>query len=191
MAYMAEVRDGKEVKWEPVVAFLRGDHSVNETKLLGLVKATELRPMQAEELEKYFNGPAGYLGPIGLRVAKSLHDGGVNVILDKGLEGRENMVAGANKLDYHFRNVTPGRDFGWTVAADIRNVEAGEGCPVCGAPLKIGKAVEVGHIFKLGQRYTEGMGSRVLDPNGKEVIADHGLLWDRDRAHPDGVDRAE
>jgi prolyl-tRNA synthetase len=92
------------------------------------------------------------------------------VILDKSLEGRENMVAGANKLDYHFRNVTPGRDFAWTVAADIRNAIEREGCPVCGAPLRIGKAVEVGHIFKLGRRYTEGMGSRVLDPSGKEVI---------------------
>jgi prolyl-tRNA synthetase len=170
VAYMAEVRDRMQAKWVPVVAFLGGDHSVNETKLLGLVKASELRPMQAEELEKYFGGPAGYLGPIGLGVSEHLHDGGVNVILDKSLEGRENMVAGANKLDYHFRNVTPGRDFGWTVAADIRNAIEREGCPVCGAPLRIGKAVEVGHIFKLGRRYTEGMGSRVLDPSGKEVI---------------------
>ena len=169
VAYMAEVRDGKKSTWEPVVAFLRGDHSVNETKLAGLAKAGELRPMVAEELERYFGGPAGYLGPIGLGVSTHLHDGGVNVILDKSLEGRENMVAGANKLDYHFRNVTPGRDFGWTVAADIRNAVEGEGCPLCGSPLKIGKAVEVGHIFKLGNRYTESMGSRVLDPNGKEV----------------------
>jgi prolyl-tRNA synthetase len=169
VAYMAEVRKGKEVTWEPVVAFLRGDHSVNETKLAGLVKTAELRPMQAEELEKYFGGPAGYLGPIGLGVSKHLHDEGVNVVLDESLQARENMVAGANKLDYHFRNVTPGRDFGWTVAADIRNAVEGEGCPVCGSPLKIGKAVEVGHIFKLGNRYTESMGSRVLNPNGKEV----------------------
>ena len=169
VAYMAEVRKGKEATWEPVVAFLRGDHSVNETKLAGLVKTAELRPMQAEELEKYFGGPAGYLGPIGLGVSKHLHDEGVNVVLDESLQARENMVAGANKLDYHFRNVTPGRDFGWTVAADIRNAVEGEGCPVCGSPLKIGKAVEVGHIFKLGNRYTESMGSRVLDPNGKEV----------------------
>src|SRR6201993_1478598 len=66
VAYMAEVRNGKEVTWEPVVAFLRGDHSVNETKLAGVVKANELRPMQPEELEKYISGPAGYLGPIGL-----------------------------------------------------------------------------------------------------------------------------
>ncbi|MBV8632446.1 MAG: proline--tRNA ligase [Silvibacterium sp.] len=169
VAYMAEVRDGKKTTWEPVVAFLRGDHSVNETKLAGVTKASELRPMVAEELEKFFGGPAGYLGPIGLGVSKHLHDRGVNVILDKSLEGRENMVAGANKFDYHYRNVTPGRDFGWTVSADIRSVAEGEACPLCGSPLKIGKAVEVGHIFKLGNRYTDVMGARVLDPNGKEV----------------------
>jgi prolyl-tRNA synthetase len=169
VAYMAEVRRGKETEWHPVVTFLRGDHTVNETKLLNLVDGSDLRPMQAEELERYFNGPAGYLGPIELKVAKSFHDGGVNVILDRTLENRSNLVAGANKLDYHFRNVTPGRDFTWTIAADIRNVVEGEGCPDCGSPLRVAKAVEIGHIFKLGDRYTNVMGSRVLDANGKEV----------------------
>jgi prolyl-tRNA synthetase len=169
VAYMAEVRSGKKNAWQPVVAFLRGDHFVNETKLLGLIGGSDLRPMQAEELETYFHGPAGYLGPIDLTVAKVLHDGGVNVILDHGLENRHNLVAGANKLDYHFRNVTPGLDFTWTVAADIRNVIAGEACPQCSAPLKVAKAVEIGHIFKLGYKYSESMGARVLDPNGREV----------------------
>jgi len=169
VAYMAEVRKGKETVWEPLVAFLRGDHFVNETKLMGLAGASELRPMNGEELEKYFQGPAGYLGPIGLKAAKTLHDGSMNVIIDLGLENRKNMVSGANKLDYHFRNITPGRDFSWTLLADIRNVAEGESCPVCGAPLKVAKAVEVGHIFKLGTRYTDSMGARVLDPNGKEV----------------------
>jgi prolyl-tRNA synthetase len=169
VAYMAEVRSGRDATWEPVVAFLRGDHFVNETKLMALVGATDLRPMHTEELEQYFHGPAGYLGPIGLVPAKTIHDGGVKVIVDHGLEGRENLVAGANKLDYHFRNVTPGRDFTWTLAADIRNVAEGEACPNCGGPLKVAKAVEIGHIFKLGYKYSESMGARVLDPNGKEV----------------------
>jgi len=170
VAYMAEIKKAKgESVWIPVVVFLRGDHQVNETKLLGLINAVELRTMQTEELERHIHGPAGFLGPIGLEPAKQLLDGGVNVILDKALEGRENMVCGANKLDYHFRNVTPGRDFSWTVAADVRNVVEGEGCPQCGAPLKVAKAVEVGHIFKLGYKYSESMGARVLDPNGKEV----------------------
>jgi len=93
------------------------------------------------------------------------------VIVDKALEGRQNMVCGANKLDYHYRNVTPGRDFGWTVSFDIRNVKPGECCPKsgCSGRLVVGKAVEIGHIFKLGYKYSESMGARVLDVNGKEV----------------------
>jgi prolyl-tRNA synthetase len=81
------------------------------------------------------------------------------------------MVCGANKLDYHLRNVTPGRDFTWTLSADIRSVNEGEACPVdnCEGKLVVGKAVEVGHIFKLGYKYSESMGARVLDLNGKEV----------------------
>lgn len=171
VAYMAEVRsaDGKESSWQPVAAFLRGDHFVNETKLMSIVRAAELRPMQAEELAQWLHGPAGYLGPCGLTPAKSINDGGLNVVLDHALEGRKNLVGGANKADYHYRNLTPGRDFSWTVAADIRDVAAGEGCPNCGEPLKVAKAVEIGHIFKLGYKYSESMGARVLDENGKEV----------------------
>jgi prolyl-tRNA synthetase len=154
---------------QPVVAFLRGDHFVNETKLMAVVGATELRPMVAEELETWMHGPAGYLGPVGLDPALKINDGKVNVVLDHGLQNRQNLVCGANKLDYHYRNVVPGRDFQWTVVADIRNAAEGEGCPTCGAPLKVARAVEVGHIFKLGNRYTDRMGARVLDANGKEV----------------------
>jgi len=173
VAYMAINKPNKPSEWvldRPVVVFLRGDHQVNETKLLGLTKAQDLRPMQAEELEQYIHGPAGFLGPIGLVPAKALGEEGLTVILDKALEGRHNMVCGANKLDYHYRNVTPGRDFTWTIVADVRNVVEGEGCPQCGSPLKVAKAVEVGHIFKLGCRYSESMGARVLDSNGKEVM---------------------
>ena len=91
------------------------------------------------------------------------------VVLDQGLVGRVNMICGANKLDYHLKNVTPGKDFEYTIAADVRNVNVGEGCPNCGAPLRIDTAVEIGHIFKLGYKYSESMGARVLDKNGKEV----------------------
>ncbi len=176
VAYMAKITkpaaDSRKVpptEEVPVVAFLRGDHFVNETKLAKVVGATDLRPMMAEELETWFHAPAGYLGPIGIESAGVLNDGKLNVILDPGLENRQNLVCGANKLDYHYRNVVPGRDFKWTALADIRNVIEGEGCPSCGEPLKVAKAVEVGHIFKLGDRYTDKMGCRVLDSNGKEV----------------------
>ena len=157
--------------WHGVATFLRGDHQVNETKLLGAVGAAELRTMQAEELTQFFNGPAGFLGPVGLKHnAKPLEDG-LTVVVDKSLEGRRNLVAGANKLDYHLRNVVPGRDFTWTLLSDIRSVNEGESCPNegCEGKLVVGRAVEVGHIFKLCDRYTKQMGARVLDPNGKEV----------------------
>jgi prolyl-tRNA synthetase len=198
VAYMAQKpgEKGREMLEQPVVVFLRGDHTVNETKLLTLVKASQLRPMRAEELELYFQGPGGFIGPIGLVVrpadllglwleedkekikkqypqhADVIDDQrNVSVVLDEGLVGRVNMICGANKLDYHLKNVTPGRDFQYTVAADVRSVVAGEPCPSvgCGAPLRIDTAVEVGHIFKLGYKYSESMGARVLDRNGKEV----------------------
>jgi prolyl-tRNA synthetase len=178
----------------PVVAFLRGDHQVNETKLNAIAGTVELRPMMPEELERYIGGPAGFLGPVG--IAQVMGGGSLNglksgkaldklkgvmrdvpteglrtiVIMDLGLEGRSNLVAGANQLDFHFRNVTPGRDFTPTVIADIRNINEGELDPIGGQPLRLGKAVEVGHIFKLGCKYTESMGARVLDANGKEVM---------------------
>ena len=179
VAYMALKRGaaGKPDTWHGVATFLRGDHQVNETKLLGAIGAADLRTMQAEELTQLFNGPAGFLGPVGLTHNAKPLDEGLTVVVDKSLEGRKNLVAGANKLDYHLRNVVPGRDFTWTIAADIRNVNEGEACPQpahdgnpCAGKLVVGRAVEVGHIFKLGYKYTESMGARVLDINGKEVM---------------------
>ncbi len=180
VAYMAQKLgvDGKTQE-QPVVVFLRGDHSVNETKLLTLVQAANLRPMQQGELENYFQGPGGFIGPIGLVVKprealgvwdeKAFDPRATAVILDQALVGRVNMICGANKLDYHLKNVTPGKDFQYTVAADVRSVNVGEGCPNCGAALRVDTAVEIGHIFKLGYKYSESMGARVLDRHGKEI----------------------
>jgi prolyl-tRNA synthetase len=167
MAMMAlnEPEKGKaEPVPAPVVVLLRGDHSLNMAKLASLLpKAREVRPMHPEEILTTFHAPAGYLGPVGLEK--------VTLVLDQALAGRTNLVTGANREEYHLRNVTPGRDFTPTLTADVRNVSEGEDCPVCGPghPLKVAKAIEVGHIFKLGYRYSDGMGVRVLDPNGKEV----------------------
>jgi prolyl-tRNA synthetase len=172
VAYMGQIKDaaGKTIE-VPVIAFLRGDHFVNETKLMAVAGVRELRTMAAEELALYFEGPAGYLGPIGLKVLPAAKGDpcAVTVVIDKGLEGRKNLVGGANKLDYHYRNMVPGRDFAWTHAADIRNVNEGDLDTTSGKPLKIGKAVEVGHIFKLGRKYTQSMGATVLNRDGKEV----------------------
>jgi len=171
MAYMAELPEADRAKLgklRPVVVFLRGDHSLNEAKLLALAGGV-VRPMTPEELESTFKTPAGYLGPIGLEAAPHPKKPGTLVILDKALDGRTNLIAGANKEEYHLRNVTPARDFKPTLIADVRNILEGEGDPIEGNPLRLGRAVEIGHIFKLGRKYTESMGASVLNRDGKEV----------------------
>jgi prolyl-tRNA synthetase len=172
LAYMLEERDAKsgKVSTRPVIVLMRGDHQLNETKLQAALGGKETRLMQEEEITRLFNSPAGFLGPVGIDWAKSA-DGDQNpiLLLDQALEGRTNLVSGANKEDYHLKNVTPGRDFQATAYRDLRSVIAGEPCPNCGSPLRIDTAVEIGHIFKLGNKYTDSMGARVLDKNGKEV----------------------
>jgi prolyl-tRNA synthetase len=173
LALMAEEKDAKTGKprLRGIVVLMRGDHQLNEAKLNATI-ATATRPMDEAEIKALFKSPAGYLGPVGIEWAKDLKkDAHLPVlIVDKALEGRSNLIAGANKEDYHLKNLTPGKDFHPTVYADLRAVTAGEGCPNCGNALRIDTAVEVGHIFKLGYRYTESMGARVLDKNGKEVM---------------------
>jgi prolyl-tRNA synthetase len=153
-----------------VVLLMRGDHQMNEAKLSTAVGGKETRPMQEEEILALFRSPAGYLGPLGIEWAKDLKDAGKPILLvDKALEGRTNLIGGANKEDYHVKHLTPGKTFHPTAYADLRAVTAGEDCPNCGAPLRIDTAVEIGHIFKLGYKYSESMNARVLDRNGKEV----------------------
>ena len=173
LALMADLKDEKtgQAKKRAVVVLMRGDHQLNEAKLNGVV-AMATRPMEEPEIEALFHSPAGYLGPMGIEWAKDLKKDSDRPVLlvDKALEGRTNLIAGANKQDYHLKNLTPGKDFNPTAYADLRAASAGEACPNCGKPLRIDTAVEIGHIFKLGYRYTEAMGSRVLDKNGKEVM---------------------
>jgi len=172
LALIAEEKDDKtgKTKSRAIVVLLRGDHQLNEAKVNATV-ASQTRPMEEAEIKALFKSPAGYLGPIGIEWAKdSKKDAELPVLLvDNALEGRTNLIAGANKEDYHLKNLTPGKDFHPTVYADLRSVAAGEACPNCGKALRIDTAVEIGHIFKLGYRYSESMGARVLDKNGKEV----------------------
>jgi prolyl-tRNA synthetase len=172
LALMANEVDGKSGKTKPraVILLMRGDHQMNEAKLSSTVAGRETRPMQEEEIQALFRSPAGFLGPIGIDWAKSLNDGDKPIlIVDESLKGRKNLISGANQEDYHLKNVTPEVNFHPTAYADLRSVAAGEPCPKCGAPLRIDTAVEIGHIFKLGYKYSESMGARVLDRNGKEV----------------------
>jgi prolyl-tRNA synthetase len=173
LALMATETDAKtrKTKLRPVILMMRGDHQMNEAKLSSAVGGRETRPMTEEEIQALFHSPAGFLGPIGLDPAKSFDDSDQPVlIVDEALKGRKNLISGANKEDYHLKNVTPEVDFHPTAYADLRSVSAGEACPSCGAPLRIDTAVEIGHIFKLGYKYSESMGARVLDRNGKEVM---------------------
>jgi len=172
LALMATEQDKKtgKTRLRPVVLLLRGDHQMNDAKLSSAVAGRETRPMQEDEIKALFNSPAGFLGPLNIDWAKSLTDGDKPILLvDQALEGRTNLISGANKEDYHVKNITPGVTFQPTAYADLRSVSAGEGCPNCGARLRIDTAVEIGHIFKLGYKYSESMGARVLDRNGKEV----------------------
>src|SRR6185437_1955211 len=170
LALMAtETKSGAEKPHEvPVILFLRGDHTLNEAKLSTALAGAQFRPMHLEEIQAVFGAPAGFLGPIGseVRQYKGIK---ARVLVDRALLGRKNLIAGANQEDYHLRNVTPERDFTVSEWADLRSVGEGEGCPNCGATLKIAKAMEIGHIFKLGYKYSESMGARVLDQAGKEV----------------------
>jgi prolyl-tRNA synthetase len=171
LALMADETDEKgKKKSRAIVVLMRGDHQLNEAKLNGTI-ATATRPMDEGEIKALFKSPAGYLGPVGIEWAKNVKDPDKPVLLiDKALEGRVNLIGGANKEDYHLKNLTPGKNFHPTAYADLRAVTAGEACPSCGKGLRIDTAVEIGHIFKLGYRYAESMGARVLDKNGKEVM---------------------
>jgi prolyl-tRNA synthetase len=173
LALMATETDAKtrKTKLRPVILMMRGDHQMNEAKLSSAVGGRETRPMTEEEIQALFHSPAGFLGPIGLEPAKTFDDSDRPIlIVDDALKGRKNLISGANKEDYHLKNVTPEVDFHPTAYAELRTVTAGEACPNCDAPLRIDTAVEIGHIFKLGYKYSESMGARVLDRNGKEVM---------------------
>ena len=172
LALMANEADSKtgKIKLRPVVLLLRGDHQMNEAKLGTAVGGKETRPMTEEEIQTLFQSPAGFLGPLNVAWAKGVSDGDKPLLfVDEALEGRRNLISGANREDYHVKNITPGETFQPTAYADLRSVTAGDACPDCGAPLRIDTAVEIGHIFKLGYKYSESMGARVLDKNGKEV----------------------
>ncbi len=144
----------------PVVILLRGDHTLSETKLATVLGTATFRPATPEEAFKIHGAHLGSLGPVGLK--------GVRVLTDEALRGRKNLMTGANQDDMHLRHVTAGRDFE-PEYHDLRVVQAGDLCVRCGRPLRVTKAVELGHVFKLGRRYAEAMGARVLDEHGKEI----------------------
>ena len=154
----------------PIVALLRGDHQLHEVKLNDVLGSTAVRPAHPEEIRELLGASAGSLG--GVRAKQIAHgvNQNVRIVADIGLKGRRNMTTGANKDDHHIRGVDIDRDIEVDQWADLRTVNSGETCPRCNSGrLEVFKAMEIGHIFKLGTKYSESMGATVLTADGKEV----------------------
>jgi prolyl-tRNA synthetase len=162
LVYIATI-DGEP---RPVLALLRGDHQLHETKIADGVRATALRPAQPEEIRGFLGALPGSLGPVGAREKYP----SFFIVADNALKNRRNMTTGANKDDFHIRGVNAERDFKVDQWADLRTVASGEGCPRCDTGvLEVFKGMEIGHIFKLGTKYSDSMGATVLNQDGKEV----------------------
>ena len=145
----------------PIVVLIRGDLDVNETKLKNYLGCIELELASNEIIEKVTNAPLGFAGPIGLS--------NVRIIADNSIKNIKNGITGANKKDKHLVGVNIGRDFVVEEFAEIRSAKAGDKCKICGETLKETKGIEVGHIFKLGYKYTKSMNVTVLDKDGKRI----------------------
>ncbi|RQD73876.1 MAG: proline--tRNA ligase, partial [Halanaerobium sp. MSAO_Bac5] len=156
---------------EAVLALLSGEDELNEIKLKNHLAADHLRAAEEEEFAELFKSTAGFIGPVDLA--------GIRVVADQRLKNIRGAVTGANQKDYHFKNVNINRDFEVEEFADLRLVKDGEGCLECQAgTLNIKAGIEVGHIFKLGTKYSENMGASYLDENGRTqpiVMGSYGI----------------
>ena len=169
--------DGSRVAQDfPVVAVVRGDDDLNEAKLMTATGASTLRPAQAEEIPKWMRADAGSLGAVGIPW---------RVFVDSSLAEATGMVTGANENDFHLEGVDVARDIlsnPSTKLADLRSVKPGEGCPRCDGTLDVFKALEIGHIFKLGTKYSDSMRATVLKADGAEtpiVMGSYGIGVER------------
>jgi prolyl-tRNA synthetase len=153
-----------------ITAIVRGDHEVNETKLANAAGATTgIRPATVEEIRAAGMEP-GYGSPIGAR--------GTMIVVDELVARSPNLVAGANREGYHYRNVNVGRDFTPDVVADLTNAQEGDPCPVCGSPVTLRNGIEVGNIFKLGTRFADAAGATYLGEDGREhpiIMGSYGI----------------
>ena len=163
---VAMIADG-----EAVLALVSGEDELNEIKLTNYLQANELRAAEEEEFEELFNSVPGFIGPVNLN--------GVRIVADQRLKNMSGAIVGANEKDYHLKNVKTNRDFEVEAFADLRSVRGGERCPNCDSgKLNIKDGIEVGHIFKLGTKYSKNMGANYLDENGKAqpiVMGSYGI----------------
>jgi prolyl-tRNA synthetase len=147
---------------EPVVALVRGDHDLNEIKLKNVLGCSEIEMAGDEVVQKVTNAPVGFAGPMGLSV---------KIVADLAVKGMKNFVTGGNAKDLHLKNVNLDRDFKATLFADIRNVVHGDQCPRCDSGiLEMWRGIEVGHVFKLGTKYSKALKATYLDADGKEQV---------------------
>ncbi len=151
---------------KPVLVLLRGDHQLNEAKLANVLGASEIRAAREEEIVPLLGARPGSLGAV--RVLDA------TIIADETLRGRTRMTTGANKDGFHLRGVNIERDIVVSTWADVRVAQAGEMSPRGGGALKISRCIELGHVFKLGNKYTKAMNAKFLDANGKEQIIEMG-----------------
>ena len=152
-----------------ILAFVRGDHEVNEIKVMNCVEGANHLYMAEEKLITAAGGCAGFMSPIGL------NDKAI-IVVDQTVMEMYNAVAGANEIDAHFINVTPRRDFDAEkiIVADIRMVQEGDPCPHCGEKLKMTRGIEVGQVFTLGQKYSQALNAKFLDEDGLEKFFEMG-----------------
>ena len=160
LVYMVKRPDRETSR--PVLVLLRGDDPLNEAKLAGILGTTVFRPATADEIVSALGAHPGSLGA----VTATLKDPSIQIIADELLRGARGMTTGANEDGFHLRHVEVERDFQVGIWASLRTVQAGELDRETGQPLKIRRAIEVGHVFKLGTKYSEAMGSTFLDVDG-------------------------
>jgi len=164
----------------PVLILMMGNDQLNESKLASVL-GDNVRPLQAEELKALTGADGGSIGPVGLNEGRA-EGQGFKILADKRLEGANNLISGANKNDYHYANIDLRRDVKVDGYHDFRVVHAGEPCPVCQTPLRIVNAIELGHIFKLGTKYSDALKAYYLDEGGKErpiVMGSYGIGVER------------
>ena len=144
-----------------ILCFVRGDHEVNEIKVINTCNVINLEMASEEELTKA-GTVGGYMGPVGMDPEK------VMIVVDSSVMNMHNFCCGANKSDSHYLNVNPGRDFTPTFVADIRLIQETDACPHCGGKISKARGIEVGQVFKLFTKYSEALKATYLDENGKE-----------------------
>ncbi len=155
-----------DVDGAPVAGLVRGDRELNEIKLKNHLHATEVKLATPEQVVAWTNAPVGFAGPVGLQGGLK----GVRIIADRELDFDCGWVVGANKADQHLKSVDLRRDAVIEAYTDLRNITAGDKCPRCGGAIELRRGIEVGHVFKLGLKYSQAMNAVFLDENGKEQV---------------------